>query len=176
MPAAEEPGPGLRGEVVYLYAFDVANEIRLDRAAELLSGQSAPFTTRQDRPAPRDVPVYRPLAVEPRTEARFQGSPLRVLVRVYEVGVVSVTVRVAFARKSPAELIPFHAPVLDDGRALDGLAREQCAKIRERLAESLVRPGGETDPEAYTLFCLTQLAGERDANRWLAGHQREVAG
>ncbi len=29
-----ESTPGLRGEVVYLYAFDVANEIRLDRAAE----------------------------------------------------------------------------------------------------------------------------------------------
>jgi hypothetical protein len=34
-----EPLPGFRGEIVYLYAFDVANEIRLNRAAELLSGQ-----------------------------------------------------------------------------------------------------------------------------------------
>ena len=50
MPAAEEPEGELRGEVVYLYAFDVANEIRLGRAAELLSGRAAPFAARPDRP------------------------------------------------------------------------------------------------------------------------------
>jgi hypothetical protein len=31
-------------EVVYFYSCDVANEIRLDRAAELFSGRSAPLS------------------------------------------------------------------------------------------------------------------------------------
>jgi hypothetical protein len=122
------------------------------------------------------MPISRPLAVEPPCAARFKGSPVRLLARVYEVGVVSVTIRVPFARKSLAELIPFHAPVLDDGRPFDALAREECAEVRQRLTDALVRPGAETEPEAYTLFYLTQLGDERDANRWLAGCQREVAG
>src|SRR5262245_3858081 len=100
MPAAEHPDAPLRGEVVYLYAFDVANEIRLGRAAELLYGESVPFTTRRDQPAPRDVPMSRPLAIEPPCVAQFKGSPVQLLVRVYEVGVISITIRVGFARKA----------------------------------------------------------------------------
>jgi hypothetical protein len=66
-----EPPPVFRGEVVYLYAFDVANEVRLDRAAELLPAKSAPVAGR-DRPAPREVPVRCPLTVElPQPAARL---------------------------------------------------------------------------------------------------------
>ena len=182
MPLAERPEterpepPSLRGEVVYLYAFDVANEVRLDRAAELLPGKSAP-ATRPDRPAPRDVPVPCPLTLElPKPAAQLGSSPVYLTVRVYEVGVVSVTARVPFARESLVELMSFHTPVLDDGRPLDDLARQQCAEVRSRLADALVRPGPEVEPEAYTAFSLTHIAGERDVNRWLAGRQRDVAG
>jgi hypothetical protein len=175
-PDHSAPSPALRGEVVYLYAFDVAQEVRLDRAAELLAARSAPVAQR-DRPAPRDVPVPRPLTVElPLPAARCNGSPVRLLVRVYDVGVISITVRVPFSRESLAALVPFHTPFLDDGRPLDRLAREQCAEIRRRLADALVRSGPEAEPEAYTAFSLTHLGGERDANRWLADHPRDAAG
>jgi hypothetical protein len=99
-----------------------------------------------------------------------------VLVRVYDVGVITVTVRVPFERAALAELIPFHAPAIDDGRALDVVARHHYTEARNRLAEALVRPGPEVEPEAYTVFCLTHLGGERDANRWLTEHERAVAG
>ena len=177
MPAAEEPEGELRGEVVYLYAFDVANEIRLGRAAELLAGRAAPFAARPDRPTPRSAPVSQPLAVEPPTPtARLNGGPARLLVRVYGVGVVGVTVRVAFTRDSPAALVPFHTPTLDDGRPLVGLAREQCDEMCRALGDALVRAGERTEPEAYTVFTLTHLGGERDANRWLDDHRRGAAG
>jgi hypothetical protein len=172
----EQPDGELRGEVVYLYAFDVANEIRLDRAAELLSGQSAPFTVRLDRRAPRDVPTSRPLVIERKTAAQVNGAPVRLLVRVYDVGVVSVTARAAFTCDALAALAPFHVPTLDDGRPLDAVAREQCDEISRALADAIVRPSAVTEPEAYTIFTLTHLGGARDANRWLAGREREVAG
>lgn len=167
----------LRGEVVYFYAFDVANEIRLDRAAELLSGRSAPFIIRTDRPTPRSVPLSRPLAVEPPAmTVQMSGAPIRLLVRVYDVGVVSVTVRVAFASEALAALVPFHTPTLDDGCRLDALARQECDAVCRALNEALVRPGKPTEPEAYTVFALSHLGAERDTNRWLANHEREVAG
>ncbi|MCI0702792.1 MAG: hypothetical protein L0241_17055 [Planctomycetia bacterium] len=176
--STERPGESdLVGQVVYLYAFDVANEIRLDRAAELLSGKSQPFTARGDRPAPKDVPLARPLVVElPPITTQLRGSPLRLLVRVYEVGVISVILRVAVTGNSLADFAPFHTPTLDDGRPLDALAREQCAEVQRRLADSVVTPGSETEPEAYTVFSLSQLGKERDTNRWLTEHAREVAG
>jgi hypothetical protein len=161
---------------VYLYAFDVAHEIRLDRAAELLAAPPRPVAPRPDRPAPRTVLTSPPCTFEPASGVRISGLPARVLVRVYDVGVITVTVRVSFERSALAELIPFHAPALDDGRALDVVARHHYAEARNRLAEALVRPGPEVEPEAYTVFCLTHLGGERDANRWLAEHTRAVAG
>ena len=180
-PPAEPDEPALRGEVVYLYAFDVASEVRLDGAPALLSARNLPVVPDSEHPAarsvPRSVPVARPVAVEPRGDGRhLGGEPTRVLVRVYEVGVVTVTVRVSFSCGLPAELLPFHSPVLDDGRPLDRFARERCVEVRDALAASLVRPEPETEPEAYTVFCLTSLGGERDANRWLGGRRREVAG
>lgn len=174
---SEQPESALRGEVVYLFAFDVANEIPLKRAAELLSGRSTPYTIRPDRPTPRSVPLSRPLAVEPpATTARVNGTPVRLLVRVYDVGVVSVTVRVAFACDAIGELMLFHTPTLGDGRPLDALAHEQCAEVCRVLNEALVRPSGPTEPEAYTVFAFTSLGGERDANTWLTTREREVAG
>ncbi|AMV25261.1 hypothetical protein VT84_12750 [Gemmata sp. SH-PL17] len=167
----------LRGEVVYFYAFDVANEIRLDRAAELLAGRSTSFTARWGRPAPRSVPVSRPLVVEPTVSTvRVNGCPARLLVRVYDVGVISVTARVPFASDALAALIPFHNPSLHDGRPLDALAREQRDEVCRALNEALVRSGEMSAPEAYTVFTLSHLGDEKDANHWLTNREREVAG
>jgi hypothetical protein len=175
--AAEVTEDSLLGEVVYLYAFDVASEIRLGRAKELLSGRSAPFTARLDRPTPRSVPITQPLAVEPLTPTtRVNGETARLLIRVYDVGVVSVSVHVPFARGSLPVLNPFHKPTLDDGRPLDVQAREQCDEVCRALGDALVQPATPTEPEAYTVFTLTKLGVERDANRWLSTRQREVAG
>jgi hypothetical protein len=182
MPAERSPaeavdaGPALRGEVVYLFAFDVANEIRLDRAAELLPSAPPKPPARSDRTAPRDLPAARPLVVEPATPARLRGTPVRLRVAVYDVGVVSVSARVAFAADSLAGLGPFHHAGLDDGRPLDALAREHCDAVTRAVADALVRSGSVTEPEAYTVFCLTHLGGESDATRWLDARPREVAG
>lgn len=173
----EPPDAKLRGEVVYFYAFDVANEIHLDRAAELLSGRSTSFVAPWDRPTPRSVPVSRPLVVEPADpDVSVNSCPVRLLVRIYEVGVVSVSVRLPFGRDNLADLIPFHNPILNDGRPLDALAREQRDEVCRTLGETFVRPGEMSEPEAYTVFTLAHVGGEKDANRWLGSYERDVAG
>ncbi len=167
----------LRGEVVYLYAFDVANEVHVERAAELLSIRPQPFAARADRPGPATLPTAQPLTLEvPDPSAHIGGAAIRVIVRVYNVGVVTVALRAPFERAAGAELLGLHGPALDDGRALDALARQHYTETRRRLADALVRPGPEAEPEAYTVFCLTDLGGERDANRWLADNTRAAAG
>jgi hypothetical protein len=66
--------------------------------------------------------------------------------------------------------------VLDDGRPLDAFARELRDQACQVLGDALVRPGPLGEPEAYTVFCLTDLGGERDTARWLAARRRAVAG
>jgi hypothetical protein len=167
----------MKGEVVYLYAFDVANEIVTARVREILARKPFPFALRADRPVPRAVPLYRPLAIEPPPPGALRhGREARLLVRVYDVGVVTVAVRAAFEAASLSDLLPFHHPALEDGRPLELVARELCGRVCESLKDFMLRGSPPTEPEAYTVFCLTDLGGAADANRWLAEQRRAVAG
>jgi hypothetical protein len=73
----------MKGEVVYLYAFDVANEIVTSQVPEILGQKPLLFEVRKDRPFPKDVPLYRPLTIEPPPlAAKVHGQTARVLIRV----------------------------------------------------------------------------------------------
>ena len=168
----------MKGEVVYLYAFDVANEIVTPRVRDILSEKPFPFEIRMDRTLPKDMPLYKPLAIEPPPlPAALRGAPVRRLIRIYDVGVVTVMLRVAFAAGSLADLLPFHNPKLETSETLDAVALKLCTEVCGSLGDALV---GRTEfpppPEAYTVFCLTDLDGGDDVNRWLGDHRREVAG
>jgi len=92
----------MKGEVVYLYAFDVANEIITPRVQEILSEKPFPFEIRMDRTLPKDMPLYKPLAIEPHPlPAQLHGAPVRLLIRIYDVGVVTVMRRLALAAGFP---------------------------------------------------------------------------
>jgi len=168
----------LKGEVVYLYAFDVANEIITKRVQAVLSEKPFPFEIRMDRTLPRDMPLYKPLAIEPRPlETCLHGFPVRLLIRIYDVGVVTVMMRVGFEASVLADLMTFHNPKLENGEALDTVASRLCEEVCRSLEDLMV---GRTEvlapPEAYTVFCLTELGGMKDVNAWLSAQRREVAG
>src|SRR5215831_12006007 len=119
----------MKGEVVYLYAFDVANEIITPRVHEIMSEKPFPFEIRMDRTLPKDMPLYKPLAIQPAPlTARLWGSPVRLLIRVYDVGVVTVMMRASFEVRQLADLLPFHSPQLENGEALDTVADRLCGQ------------------------------------------------
>ncbi len=166
----------MQGEVVYLYAFDVANEIDTGRIREILANKPTPFEIRPDRALPKDVPLYKPLAIEsPSLATCFGGRPARVLVRVYDIGVVSIIMRVPFEVETLHELLPYHKPALADGRTFDQAARELSAQTCQSLHDVMVRRAAPSEPEAYTVFCLTDLGGACDTTQWLAEQGRSVA-
>ncbi len=169
---------GMEGEVVYLYAFDVANEIIAPRVQEILSEKPFAFEVRPDRTLPKDVPLYRPLAIEaPPPHSRLHGAPVRVFVRIYNVGVVTIMMRASFDTPVLADLVRFHNPRLDDGLMLDRVAVNLCAKVCESLGDAIIgRNDTPPSPEAYTVFCFTELDGATDTNAWLAERRRQVAG
>jgi hypothetical protein len=167
----------MKGEVVYLYAFDVANEIITPRIQEILSEKPFPFEIRMDRTLPKDMPLYKPLAIEPSPlPAQLHGAPVRLMIRIYDVGVVTVMMRAAFDREKFADLMPFHNPKLENGETLDAIAIKLCSQVCSGLKDLMVGYVESPTPEAYTVFCFTGLDGANDANQWLGGHRREVAG
>lgn len=166
----------MKGQVVFLYAFDVANEIATDRISDALASKPFPFEIRTHRSFPKDVPLYKPFTIEPPPPGTtLDGKPLSVLVRVYEVGVVSIALRTPFETQNLAELKRFHEPVLADGSTLDTAARKLCSQICASLEHVLIQASAPSEPEAYTIFCLTEVGQKVDANQWLATNRRAVA-
>jgi hypothetical protein len=167
----------VKGEVVYLYAFDVANEIVTARVGQILGQKPFTYEIQIQQALPKYGPLYRPLAIElPPPKVSGPGNASRLLVRVYEVGVVTVTVHVAIECAKVLDLLPLHHSTLADGRSLDVLAGELCAQVCDSLRPHLLRGSPQTEPEVYTAFCLTELPGVSDVAAWLAAERRNLAG
>jgi hypothetical protein len=166
----------MQGEVVYLYAFDVASEIVTERVGDILAAPPTKFELPTSPALPRDLRIYKPLTVEsaPRKLAGHVGD-CRAVVRVYQIGVVSVVMRMAFEVGVPAELIGCHEPRLADGRSLSNAARALCQEVCRNIQDAMIDPAPLAEPEAYTVFCLTDLAGPTDAVAWVNAHRRELA-
>jgi hypothetical protein len=167
----------MTGDVVYFYAFDVANEILVGRIGTILGQSPVPLKLRLKHAYPKDVAFHRPLAIDlPPSDARLAGQPLRVQVHVFEVGVISLVIRVAVTPNELEELRALHEPKLDDGRRLDDLAHEVYLAVRRDLESAFIRPSLPEEPEAYTVFCLGDPKCEGDVGRWLAGQRARIAG
>jgi hypothetical protein len=122
------------------------------------------------------VPLYKPLAIEPAPlPATLRGQPVRLLIRVCDVGVVSIVMRVPFEVENLADLLPFHRPVLENGKLLDEVARDLCAEACKGLQDVMIQSSPPSEPEAYTVFCLNEVGLEKDVTHWLAEHRQAVA-
>ncbi len=172
------------GEVVYLYAFDLAYEMSRDPVVRLLDEPVAEFVIGSSKRAPRQLLFYRPRTVRlPSLERLGPLGPVRLerIVKLLPVGAVSITVRMPFKVASLDELIPFHDVRFADGVWLYDEVRALVEDIRKELEPVLIKPVEHLgDEEAYTVFCLngplmTPDGKEMPAEQWLAAHRREVA-
>ena len=167
----------MKGEAVYFFAFDIANELLPDQAIKLLGERVTRYVLRSKHAAPQQVTYYRPLSVAPPPlNIEIAGRPLRVETRLYEVGVVSILMRLEFEAAAIGELRGLHHPTLPDNRTLSELARELCATLRQEIESALVRHSPLSEPEAYTAFCLYDLGPATDAERWVTEQRVGVAG
>src|SRR5213595_4054134 len=85
------------GEVVYIYAFDMAYEMTRQPVRELLGQPVAQFVVDSSKRSPRHLFFYRPQMVRlPPLERFGPGGPLRIerVVKLLPVGALSITIRV----------------------------------------------------------------------------------
>jgi hypothetical protein len=171
------------GEVVYVYAFDVAYELVREPITHLLGQKVVPFEFDASRRHPRHHFFFRPQMVRlPEMErigphGRIKLAPV---VKLLPVGAVSITVRVPFEVDRIEELVAFHDLQLDTG-TLNYDVRVLAESVRRELAPYCLRPVPNlVDEEAYTVFCLNApLIGPEgqplSAEGWLQNHRRQVA-
>ena len=181
--ATARPATPYTGEVVYVYAYDVAYEMRRAPVTELLGQRVAPFGLDASRRNPRHHSFYRPQMVRlPPVERIGPHGPvlLERVVKLLPVGAISITVRVPFAVQALDDLIVYHDLQLQPG-SLNDEVHQLAEAVRRELAPFCVRPVPRlVDDEAYTVFCVEAPLPAGDgppinAENWLQTNRRQVA-
>jgi len=181
-----KPNSGIRysGEVVYIYAFDVAYDTARKPIRELLGQPVAQFAVDASKRSPRQLFFYKPQMIRlPPMERIGPLGAVRVehVIKLLPVGAISITVRVPFAVNHVEDLVAFHDLQFSNGslhEEVQRLAQEVVAELRGHL----IRPQPQLpEEEAYTVFCLTapvlNAANEpTTAEQWFQAHRRQIAG
>jgi hypothetical protein len=180
-----KPGTSIRysGEVVYIYAFDLAYDTARKPIRELLDQPVAQFAVDTSKRSPRQSFFYKPQMVRlPPMERIGPLGPVRVerVVKLLPVGAISITVRVPFAVNHVEELVAFHDLQFSNG-SLHEEVRRLAQDVTMELRGHLVRPQPQLpEEEAYTVFCIASpvLNTEYEpmnAEQWFHAHRRQVA-
>ena len=175
--------PRYTGEVVYIYAFDVAYDTARKPIRELLGQTVAQFVVDASKRSPRQLFFYKPQMIRlPPMERIGPLGAVRVerVIKLLPVGAISITVRVPFAVNHVEELVAFHDLQFSNGSLHDEvhrLAQEVIAELRGHL----IRPQPQLpEEEAYTVFCIAApvLNAENQpvtAEQWFQAHRRQIA-
>jgi hypothetical protein len=182
----KSPSPAVKrysGEVVYIYAFDVAYEMTRQPVRELLGQPVAQFVVDASKRNPKHLFFYRPQMVRlPPLERIGPYGPVRMerVIKLLPVGAISITIRVPFEVKQVEDLVVFHDLQFSNG-SLHEEVRRLAEEVRTELAAHFVRPVPQlAEEEAYTVFCfdsplMTEDGAAIGAETWLRAHRREVA-
>lgn len=171
------------GEVVYIYAFDLAYDMSRQPIRELLGQPVAQFAVDASKRSPRHLFFYKPQMVRlPPLERLGPRGPVRInrTVKILPVGAISITVSVPFAVERVEDLVDYHDLEFSNG-VLQDEVRQLAEEVRRELAPYYVRPVQQLAPEeAYTVFCirsplLTADGAPLSSENWLRAHRREVA-
>jgi hypothetical protein len=171
------------GEVVYMYAFDVAYEMTRHPVRELLGQPVAEYVVDSSKRNPRHLFFFRPQMVRlPAQERLGPHGPVRIefAVKLLPVGAISITVRVPFAVQHVEDLVVYHDLQFSNG-SLNEEVRRLAEDVRRELQAYYIKPNRHVpDEEAYTVFCVEAPVLDRDgvaqtAEVWLKAHRRQVA-
>ncbi|MBN2497049.1 MAG: hypothetical protein JXR96_20825 [Deltaproteobacteria bacterium] len=184
-PEAPEHSPArYHGQVAYIYAFDLAYEMRREPIEQVLGRTAESYAIGPGKRGPKYYMFYRPQRVDlPPWERRVHGRPveIRLQVKLFSIGAMSIRVCVPFEDASISDLVAYHDLELD-GASLEQEVAALAEQLRQALLPHCIRPVERLRvDEAYTVFCLHGLPAEGSvqaprAEDWLAAHRREVAG
>ncbi|MCX8108263.1 MAG: hypothetical protein N3G20_05600 [Verrucomicrobiae bacterium] len=182
-PTTRLTGTQYRGEVVYLFAYDIAYELSDVTSTHLLGEKLSTFTVDTGKRSPREAFFYRARMVRlPRATRVGPHGPVEVetVVKVLSVGAISISIRVPFVVNQIEELISYHDLQFGE-KSVAVEARELARKVQRELLPFCDKPVSElADEEAYTVFCIeaplrTPTGEPIKGEAWLRGNSARVA-
>ena len=171
------------GEVVYIYAFDVAYDMARVPVRELFGQPVAQFAMDASKRSPKQLFFYKPHMVRlPPSERIGPRGPVRVerTIKLLPVGAISITVRVPFSVAHVEDLVEFHDLQFNNG-SLHNEVRKLAEDTVAELKAHCIKPHPQLiEEEAYTVFCinsplLTAEGAKISAESWFQAHRRPVA-
>ncbi len=171
------------GQVVYIYAFDVAYDTARQPLRQLLGQPVEQFSMDSSKRNPRQFFFYKPQMVRlPPIERAGPFGRVQIdrAIKLLPVGAVSITMRLPFAVNRIEDLVVFHDLKFGDC-SLHDEARRIAQEVIMELKSHLIRPQDQLpEEEAYTVFCITAPPTGRDglpisAESWFQMHRRDVA-
>jgi hypothetical protein len=172
-----------RGEVVYIYAYDIAYDIKKEPVEKILTQPTRDYLVGPSKRIPRQMFFYRPriadFAPEKRVLRSGESLEIRKSVKIFGVGAMTIQVRVPFEVERLEDLVGYHDLKFAQ-RGLEEEVAEFAESVRNDLAPYCVRPVPMLmQAEAYTVFCVAGLPGVEGqgvrAEDWLTANRRRVA-
>jgi hypothetical protein len=180
---AQGQSPLYRGEVVYIYAYDIAYDIKNEPVEKILGQPTRDYLVSPSKRIPKQMFFYRPRVAEFAAEKRKldngQTVEIRKSVKIFGVGAMTLQVRVPFEVERLEDLVDYHDLEFAE-RDLEEEVGEFAEKVLKDIEPHCVRPvGALTQAEAYTVFWLAGLPGVEGggihAEDWLKTNRRRVA-
>jgi len=170
----------MNAEIVYLFAYDIAHEVNLTVVEAAMRGTAAWLDHGRLKDAPQSFPVYRPLTIQ-MNQVNVEGphGPLVLSpsVKLFDIGALSVKVRVPVHVSAPSDLSAFRDLQFCDGTTLADAVHVIATQVFQRIRPQLDTPvKALAQPEGYTVYCIPPAdlaAGE--AAEWLVHNEREIA-
>ena len=168
------------GEIVYIFAFDLAYDMKRERITTLLGQPVKEYLIEPDKRSPKQLFFYRPQMVELPLQTRKVGEKsvaVRTSVKIFNVGAVSIRIRVPFEADDLSDLVKFHS-ISIDGRNPESHARELAQEVLSEIRPFLIRPAKTIgQSENYTVFCIKELPETKksSAEKWFIENRRQAA-
>ncbi len=172
-----------RGEVVYIYAYDLAYDTKREPLGQLLGQPVSEYSIGPSKRSPKFLFFYRPqmITLAPERRAAPGGeAEVRRSIKLFSVGALSIQIRVPFEVERLEDLVSYHDLSFPDA-SLEEEARRLAEQARAELLPYCIRPVEQLrEGEAYTVFWLPELPkgpdGAIPAEQWLRRNRRQVAG
>ncbi len=172
------------GEVVYIYAFDIAYDMKRRPIAELLGQSLQNYSIGPSKRSPKQLFFYQPQMANLPIESRhINGEVVRIQrsIKVFNIGAISIQIRVPFQVEKIVDLVGYHELKFAQG-SIEDEVKLLAERAKQELEPYCVQPVSNlTQIENYTVFCLHDLPHNEDCSRfqvedWLKTNRLEVAG
>lgn len=176
--------PGLKGEVVYIHAFDLAYDMKRQQITTILGQAVQDYAVGASKPSPKQGFFYRPRMVAlPAKQCQSSAGTVEVLeaVKLFNVGAISVQLRVPFEVRQIDELVAYYDLRLGE-HDIEAEVFQLAEKVRQELLPYCIQPVADLERgEDYTVFCIHELFSADSgtpcrSEDWLMEHQRAIAG